>query len=244
MAINIYTVQADVESAGWQLVSTTYKNLRTPMQFKCPKGHDVETTYDEWRKYKICPECHKTLTNSVVRNKILPKSNPNDYRVVALDAATGTSGFSVYDNKKLTSYGTFDTDAALDATARINQFKLWLDECIFTWKPDAVCVENIQLEKNVKMFQTLANLQGVILDYLYENEIPFQLVYASTWRTFLGINERDTRESAKKKAQSYVQMTCNLKCTQDEADAICIGRYAVNHIQKPRVKINWGEDIV
>ena len=31
MAINIYTVQADVEQAGWKLISTTYKNLRTPM---------------------------------------------------------------------------------------------------------------------------------------------------------------------------------------------------------------------
>ena len=78
MAINIYTVQADVEQAGWQLISTTYKNLKTLMQFKCPQGHNVETTYDEWRKYKICPECHKTLTNSVERNKILQKSNPDD----------------------------------------------------------------------------------------------------------------------------------------------------------------------
>lgn len=31
MAINIYTVQADVEQAGWQLISTTYKNLKTLM---------------------------------------------------------------------------------------------------------------------------------------------------------------------------------------------------------------------
>lgn len=244
MAINIYTVQADVEQAGWKLISTTYKNLRTPMQFQCPKGHDVESTYDEWRKYKICPKCHKTLTNSVERNKILPKVHPSDYRIVALDAATGTTGYAVYDDKKLTSYGTFATDPALEATARINQLKQWLEDCLDVWNPDAVCIENIQLEKNVKMFQTLANLQGVILDYLYENEVRYELVYASTWRTFLGLNERDVRDSAKKKAQFYVQMTCNLKCSQDEADAICIGRYAVNHIQKPRVKIDWGEDIV
>ena len=50
------------------------------------------------------------------------------------------------------------------------------------------------------MFQTLANLQGVLLDYLYENKIRYELVYASTWRTFLGLNEKDERESAKKKA--------------------------------------------
>ena len=243
MAINIYTVQADVESAGWQLVSTTYKNLRTPMQFKCPKGHDVETTYDEWRRYKICPECHKTLTTSVERNKILPRSDVAAFRVIGLDAATGTTGYSVYDDKKLTSYGTFTTDATKDATARINELQIWLDQAIYTWKPDAVCVENIQLEKNVKMFQTLANLQGVICDYLYENDIEYILVYSTEWRTYLGLNRKDDRENAKKKAQDYVQMTCNLKCTQDEADAICIGRYAVNHIKRKVEDINWGESI-
>ena len=38
--INVYTVRNALEAEGWQLVSEVYKNLKTPLDMKCPKGHD------------------------------------------------------------------------------------------------------------------------------------------------------------------------------------------------------------
>lgn len=242
MAINVYTVQEDANSAGWQLLSDTYKNLKTNMQWQCPKGHLVEMTYDEWRKTRSCAECNKAHSHGVVRNEI-PVKESGTYRVLCLDAATGNTGWSLYDNKKLVAYGTFNTAAYDDKTARIHEVKVWLQEMIKSTLCDAVGLEGIQLQKNVGMFQTLANLQGVILDTLYEKGIRYEVASSSTWRTFVGLNNADARESAKAKAQAWVLMNYHLKCTQDEADAIVMGKYFSNNL-KEKKKITWGEDIL
>lgn len=95
------------------------------------------------------------------------------------------------------------------------------------------------------MFQTLANLQGVIIDFLYENrdKYKYKIASSSTWRSYLGINSGDERENAKAKAQSYVKLMYSLNVSQDEADAICMGKYFTSQFNgKP--KIVWGEDIL
>lgn len=38
-SINIYTVINALETEGWKLISDTYKNLKTPIEMECPKGH-------------------------------------------------------------------------------------------------------------------------------------------------------------------------------------------------------------
>ena len=65
------------------------------------------------------------------------------------------------------------------------------------------------------------------------------MVYSSTWRKALAI-EASGRENKKKAAQDKVQLWYGIKCTQDEADAICIGKYFTME-KKP--KAQWGEDI-
>ena len=132
MAINIFTVQSDLESAGWQLLSTTYKNLKTPLEMVCPKGHIIQA--------KLAAKASK-------RNK-LPQKNNNVYRILALDAATGTTGYSIYDDKQLIAYGTFTTQYSDDSTDKINQVKKWVDEVCQVCAPDAIGIENIQYQKN------------------------------------------------------------------------------------------------
>lgn len=246
MAINIFTVQQDAENAGWQLVSTTYKNLKTPLDFICPKGHPVQDTYENWRKKHECPTCSKAAAKASIRNKI-PEANPNVYRILALDAATETTGYSIYDNKQLVAYGTYTVNYTNDSTARINQMKHWLDGVCRKCKPNAIGIEGIQYQqqRGVKTFQTLANLQGVLLDYCYENQdkYTYGVAASSTWRSALGLNNADQRENAKQKAQSWVKLMFGLSATQDEADAICIGKYfTTKFIEKQ--KITWGEDIL
>lgn len=243
VAINIYTVQADAAEHNWQLISTSYKNLKTPLDFKCPKGHEVSITYEDWRKHHNCPECLKAEADNVRRNKLPKKTTA--FRVLALDAATGTTGYSIYDDKKLVAYGTFTTLHTEDPAPRINQVKKWLEEICETCQPDAVGVEGIQYQKNVKMFQTLANLQGVIIDFLYENrnKYKYKVASSSTWRSYLGINFSDERENAKAKAQQYVKLMYSLTVSQDEADAICMGKYFADQFNS-KPKIIWGEDIL
>lgn len=249
MAINIYSVSNDLESKGWKLISTEYKNLKTPLKMKCPEGHDIEDTYEHWRKYCICDKCLAGDPYKVRQNKI-PQKESGAYRILALDAATGVTGYSIYDNGILVSYGTYKVPLELETTARINDVKHWLINAIKEWKPNFIGIEHIQLQtfganknqQQVETYRVLANLQGVLLDTIFEIDLPCELVYSSTWRRVCGISEGNgQRENKKKAAQEKVLKWHNIQCTQDEADAICIGKYFVSELNKK--KSSWGEDI-
>lgn len=245
--INIYGVRNDLEAEGWQLISETYKNLKSPLEMKCPKGHLQTQTYDQWRKHKLCDACMAGDPYKVKNNKVPPKG-ANVQRVLALDAATSVTGYAVYDDKALVGYGTFKTNSTYEATRRINQVKNWLKAVIKEWEPDFIGLENIQLQKygaradvQVKTFQTLANLQGVLLDTIFEACIDHDIVYPSEWRSYCGINDGDTHRDAKKKAaQAKVKIWYDMNCTEDEADAICIGKFWCGKLKN---KGTWGEDI-
>jgi hypothetical protein len=68
------------------------------------------------------------------------------------------------------------------------------------------------------------------------------LVYPSEWRSYCGINDGDTHRDAKKKqAQAKVKIWYNMDCTEDESDAICIGKFFCGKLKSNKIK--WGEDI-
>lgn len=248
--INVYAVRNALEEEGWKLISDTYKNLKTELEMECPKGHKQFQTFEKWRKYKICDACMAGDPYKIKKNKVPPKTSDTT-RILALDAATTVTGYALYDNKVLVHYGVFKTTSTLDSTARINQFKHWFKAVLNEWQPDFIGVENIQLQSygtnaaqtQVKTFQTLANLQGIILDTIFEASIDHDLVRPAEWRSYCGINDGDTHRDAKKKAaQAKAKIWYNLECSEDEADAICIGKYFCS-----KIKINsnsWGEDII
>lgn len=247
--INVYSVRNALEAEGWKLTSEVYKNLKTPLEMICPAGHKQEQTFEQWRKHKICDACMAGDPYKIKKNKV-PVKDTNTYRILALDAATSITGYAIYDNKTLVSFGTFKTNSSHEATERINQFKGWLRAALKAWQPDFVGVENIQLQKygaratdvQVKTFQTLANLQGVLLDTLFEAKVEHDLVRPSEWRSYCGINDGDQDRGAKKKqAQAKVKVWYDMDCTEDESDAICIGKYFCG--KQRSNKVSWGEDI-
>ena len=42
---------------GWTLITKEYKNLKTEMEFSCPEGHIVYTTWGKLRENFNCPTC-------------------------------------------------------------------------------------------------------------------------------------------------------------------------------------------
>lgn len=244
MAINIYTVKEDVENEKWSLVSTTYKNLKTNLDLICPKGHQVQIPYDKWRKQKTCPECERILAEKDIRNKLPARTDPNTFRILALDAATSVTGYSIYEDGKLIAYGTHSV-SSFDSIERINLVKHWLMEVCKIVDPDAIGIEQIQYQQKAgaKTFQTLANLQGVLMDFCFEHRerIQYGLISSSAWRSFLGINHGLDRAATKQKTQQYVNSILGINSTQDEADAICIGKYFCKNQFVNNKKPIWGE---
>ena len=249
MAINVYSVANHLLEEGWQLISDSYKNLNTELEMKCPEGHTQFITYGQWRKHPVCEICLAGDPYKVKKNKV-PIKKIDTYRILALDAATKITGYAIYDNNTLVNYGTYKADESLEATDRINEIKHWLETALDIWQPDFVGIENIQLQSfgnngkyQVEMYRILANLQGVLVDTLFENQIQHELVYSSEWRKYCGVGDGKGRENKKRQAQEKVELWYNQKCTQDEADAICLGKYLCYLKDNKNKKITWGEDI-
>lgn len=246
MAINVYSVANHLEEEGWKLISDSYKNLDTELEMICPQGHKQIQTYRQWRKHPICEQCMAGDPFKIKKNKV-PIKKIDTQRILALDAATKITGYSVYDNGVLVSYGIYKVDDKLDTEQRINEMKKWLIAAMKEWEPDFIGLENIQLQSfgkgqyQVEMYRTLANLQGVLIDAIFEACIDHDLAYSVEWRKYCGVGDGTGRENKKKQAQEKVKLWYGQNCTQDEADAICLGKYFVSKLKKN--KSTWGEDI-
>ncbi len=153
-------------------------------------------------------------------------------KILALDQSTKVSGWAIFYGDQLQSFGHW-TEKDEDISVRIHKLCQKIQEKIEAEDIDFIIIENIQLESknknnplvNVATFQKLAWVQGAIMELCNEMYIPFTLLYPSEWRkacNFLKGNDV-TRDSQKKIAQQWVLNNFNKKCTQDEADAICIG---------------------
>lgn len=140
MAINIYTVANHLETEKWKLISDTYKNLDTELEMECPQGHKQTLTYKQWRKHPVCEICMAGDIYKVKKNKVPPK-NEDTIRIIGLDAATNTTGYSIYDNGTLVSYGVYKTDNTKEVTERINEIKHWLQNMIKDIEPDFIGVD-------------------------------------------------------------------------------------------------------
>ena len=247
MPINIYSVANHLQQQGWKLISDVYKNLNTELEMICPQGHKQLQTYANWRKHMICQQCMAGDPYKIKKNKV-PIKKIDTQRVLALDAATNTTGYSIFDNGELVNYGIYKTDGSKNTTQRINEVKKWLQAMIQEIQPDFIGIENIQLQNygnsnsfQVETYRALANLQGVLIDTVFEASIDYDLVYATQWRKYCDVGDGKGRENKKKQAQDKVKLWYKQDCTQDEADAICIGKYFCHLLKNS--KSSWGESV-
>ena len=224
--IKFEEVKESIESAGWQLISDTYKNLQADLVALCPEGHENHFTYDDWRNHRVeCLICNKISINK----KNEKPTKKKGYRILAFDQASITSGWAVFDDNALINYGNWTSNGS-KSTQRISLTKAWVATMIEKWQPDEVVFEDIQLQKfdggeAVVTYKKLAHLQGVLKNYCYENGTPYKIAPPATWRNFSNIKGK-TRTDKKRNAQLKVEGLYEVKASQDEADAILIGRWA------------------
>lgn len=241
--ITIEDIKEDLTQQGWKIISTEYQNLDGELTFECNEGHPV---FSSWRKIRgkyICPVCRDNKFKQQQNIKVIPKKK-DIIRTLALDQATYVSGYAIYDNNDLIRYGTFETNLE-DEIARDNRIKYWLISLLDAWKPDRVILEDIQLQEKgttarmgVTVYKTLAHLQGILLETLYEQDISYSLAHTAVWRQACGIKGK-SRADRKKSAQILIKQWYDVSVTEDEADAICIGHYACLSLKpKPKI-INW-----
>lgn len=148
-------------------------------------------------------------------------------RILALDQASRTSGYAVFEDGKLLKYGKFTYDD-YDFGVRLNKIRSKVKSIIEEYKIDEVILEDIQLQENVDTFKKLAEVYGVLYELATELKLPNSATLASVWKSQLGIKGYD-RSAQKRNAQEWVVNTYGVRPTQDECDAICIGAAAVKN---------------
>lgn len=230
---SIEKLKEEYQKEGWLLRAEKYENLSTMMECVCPNGHTCHMTYDKWRKYKTCPTCAENNLKNTKYFEVTPKP-AKVKRTLVFDQATNTSGWAVFDGESLIKYGSFTTKP-LQEVDKINEMKYWFRDMVTSWRADRVVIEDIQLQNfeegnlntiGVTTFKTLAHLQGVLIDVAYELKLPIKIAHTGVWRKYNGVKGK-SRADKKKSAQLIVKDIYNREVTQDEADAICIGRYGL-----------------
>lgn len=151
-------------------------------------------------------------------------------KILALDQASRTTGFSIYEDGKLIQYGKFtftDTDFAI----RLNKIRNKLKSIISENKIEAILFEDIQLQdsanNNVDTFKKLASVHAIVSELAVDMKIPASAVYSTVWKSGVGV-KGPNRAAQKKAAQDWVENKFNIRPTEDECDAICIGWYYFN----------------
>lgn len=240
--IKIEDIIAEVEKDGWKVISQDYTNLDTEMEFLCDEGHSVFLPWKKLRQSRECPICKQNQYKNQDK-KIVPKKK-GVFRVLALDQATYTTGFSVFDDKQLIKYGTFETHLN-DEIARDHKIKEWLISMIENWQPDYIGLEGIQFQETsgartmgATVFETLARLQGILMETAYQFDIPYKVVHTATWRHHCGVKGK-ARADRKKSMQLLVKNWYDVNVSDDCSDAIGIGKYVAD-TSSPKVEVfNW-----
>lgn len=146
-------------------------------------------------------------------------------RTLALDQASRTTGWAVYDNKTLIASGHFSIPANKIIHDRLKSFVIHLTNLIEKYHPEKIYYEGIQYQSNIETYKKLAYIQAMII--YFSDSIPITELGPSHWRSIIkdkhGINFGRSRAEQKQKAQTFVKDFFNKTVTEDEADAICLG---------------------
>ncbi len=234
--LQISNIKTLLSLKGWVLLSSDYQNLNTELEMLCPEGHKVFMSLKQWRRKAECPTCSANVY-ATLNEVVSVQKKAGKKRVLALDDSTTITGWAVFDDEELVGYGKIEMTQKTPLE-RIAGVKQWMLSMLMKWRPDVVAIEDIQQQKNVQIFKVLAHLQGVLLNTLFENKTEFEIVHVASWRSYCEVRGR-SRAELKKNAQVRIKDWYDVSVSQDEADAICLGRYAIKETLKNNEFVDW-----
>lgn len=151
-------------------------------------------------------------------------------KLLALDQSSRVTGYTVLEDGKIIEVNHFECTGD-DVGNRLTQFRKKIIYLIEEYDIDEIVFEDIQLqdvngnkETGIKTFKVLAEVFGVLHELCSEIKMPYTAVLPIKWKAHFKIAGKG-RTQEKKMAQTYVEKNCNMKCTEDEADSLCIALY-------------------
>lgn len=158
---------------------------------------------------------------------------------LGLDQALKTTGYSIYNNNKLISWGTINIKATLPIEQRLGTLWTHLNLLYKEYNFEHIFFEDTQKQTNAETYKKLCYVQAAVLLWCYYNGIKYTILSPSHWRSILKekykINFGRKREEQKQTALKWVSE--KYECgenpfKEDEADAICIGAAGIIEYNK------------
>jgi Holliday junction resolvasome RuvABC endonuclease subunit len=119
-------------------------------------------------------------------------------KILCLDQATKTSGYSVFENKKLITYGILQANEnEKNPIERMKQMQDRINELIDKIKPSFIVFEDIQFQQNYGTFKQLAQLQGILMAKLFKLDIGFQIIEPSAGNHFVVLRDGNVKNKRK-----------------------------------------------
>ena len=160
--------------------------------------------------------------------------------LLALDQSSRTTGYAIFKDGKLYKYGHFTYEDS-NFGLRLNKIRKKVLSLINEFDINEIAFEDIYMDgqkiNNVQTFKALAEVFGVLYELFTDLQIPNTAILAGTWKSTLNI-KGIKRTEQKQNAQKYVLNEYNIKATQDECDAICIGSH---YIQTNKPAFDWSD---
>ena len=151
-------------------------------------------------------------------------------KVLALDQSTKITGWSLWDKNKLKEYGTVSSN--IKENNPIERMRQMYDEVcklIDTKTPDFVIIEQVQFQKNYRTYSQLSQMQGVLFSSLFERNIGFTIIESTAWKKAMGVSGKNRAEQKAATIQ-IVKMIYKVDTSEDEADSIGMGHWAIQNI--------------
>ena len=143
--------------------------------------------------------------------------------LIAFDQSTTATGWCIMDQEtsEIIRYGVIKPVG--ETNHRIRET---VKKCIYLcdhFQTTFVFIEGIQIQKNPKVYEILAKLQGTLEICLEEKGYIVNVVKAPEWRKRVGIKNKK-RELVKQEAIDMVKEIYGIDASEDESEAILFCR--------------------
>ena len=109
-------------------------------------------------------------------------------KIIGLDMSTTSTGWALFENKELKSYGCLKEDEK-DIYIRLVNMRNQIKEILEKNMPEMVIIEEIPIsdKSNLNVGKSLCVLQGLVIGVCSDLKIEFLFTSPSKWRAKVGI---------------------------------------------------------
>ena len=144
-----------------------------------------------------------------------------DIVMLSIDSSTKKTGIAIFVNGKYKENILINLEEIKLMDERFAKMSLELIKTLNVYTPKIIYIEETVVVRNPSTQRFLTRLQGVIYGWAIINDCEFTTVRPTEWR------KNVKRDQLKEEAISYIKEIFNIDVNDDEAEAVCIGLYAL-----------------